>query len=113
MTDNQHALPVKFPSIEGECGSFSGVCDESNILVLSRSLLWYIGGQKWWDLARYIAIYMTPTKPLFTPNNVEFWTKWVEMSPFWPPDCRGGGEGRGNGEQRDESKADHWEQNPL
>ena len=36
------------------------------------------------------------------------------MSPFWPPDCRrGGGEGRGNGEQRDESKADHWEQSPL
>ena len=60
-----------------------------------------------------ISVFITATKPLFIPNSVEFWTEWVEMSPFWLQDCWEGGGGGGDGKQRDESKADHWEQSPL
>ena len=35
-------------------------------------------------------------------NKVQFWAKWVEMSPFWPQRCW---EEWGGGGQRDEPKA--------
>ena len=44
-----------------------------------------------------ISVFITATKPLFIPNNVEFWTEWVEMSPFWLQDCWEGGGGGGGG----------------
>ena len=43
-----------------------------------------------------ISVFITATKPLFIPNNVEFSTEWVEMSPFWLQDCWEGGGEMGN-----------------
>ena len=94
-TDNQHAPPVKFPSIEGEYGSFSGVCCESNVLVLSRTLLWYIVGQKWWDLARDISIYNCHETP-FPPKQCWILDKMGGNESLLATRLLGGGGEMGN-----------------
>ena len=39
-----------------------------------------VGGHKCWDLSSDISKTNDPSPP--TPNKVEFWTPWVEMSAF-------------------------------
>ena len=60
-----------------------------------------------------ISVFITATKPLFTPKNVEFWTEWVGGNDSLLATRLIAWGGGGNEEPRDESKADHWEQSPL
>ena len=60
----------------------------------------YNGDQKCWDLSNDISKTSNTSPP--TPQKVEFWAKWVEMSAFsWPQHYWGE-----RGGQRDEPKVD-------
>ena len=71
------------------------MCCESNVLVLSRTLLWYIGGQKWWDLARDISIYKCHKTP-FHPKQCLLLDKMGGNESLLATRLPGGGGEMGN-----------------